>query len=209
MEAISRSIKSWISDVSRSRVLLPRFQRNEVWTPSHIERFLWAILNNRPLGFFLILKVDCDNQPFSTRPIADSLVQLEECNEHLLDGQQRLVALWRSFNDNHHSHSFYVKFENGYDDGYDETSVQPVAKNGRERNKIGVPKKEFDSGWIPLRILKPGEDSIAELIAWRNEVTTPENESAISALIERLREKFNSAVIPTFPYPKTHLRMKQ
>ena len=159
-------------------------------------------MKNRPLGFFLVLKVDSDNPPFRTRPIADSLEHLEECNEHLLDGQQRLVALWRSFHDNHESHSFYVEFERGFDDGYDETGVKAVAKKGREKDKIGDPKMEFDSGWLPLRLLKPGEDSIADLIAWRNEVTTPENESAITALIERMREKFNSAIIPYLSLPQ-------
>ena len=202
MEAISRSIKNWISDVSRSKILLPRFQRNEVWTPSHVGRFLWAILRNRPLGFFLVLKVDCNNQPFQTRPIADSDEQIEECNEHLLDGQQRLVALWRSFHDNHESHSYYVEFQRGFDDGYDEIGVKAVAKNGRESHKIGEPKKEYDSGWLPLRILKPGEDSIADLIAWRDEITTPENNSAITALTERLRERFNSAIIPYLSLPQ-------
>ena len=202
MQPNARSIEEWISDVSRGRVLLPRFQRDEVWTPRHVERFLWAIISKRPLGFFLVLKVNPNNQPFQTKPIANSHSQYEECNEHLLDGQQRLAALWRSFGDLHDSHSFYVTFLSGLDDGFDESDVRAVSRVGRDRHIIGEPQKEYAKGWIPVGILKPGEDGLTDSRYWRNQLTDSDSEDAISAIIERLRARFNNAVIPYLSLPQ-------
>ena len=197
-----RSIEEWISDVSRGRVLLPRFQRDEVWTPKHVERFLWAIISKRPLGFFLVLKVNPNSQPFHTRSIANSDTQYEECNEHLLDGQQRLAALWRSFSDYHNSHSFYVTFQSGFDDGFDESDVLAVSKVGRDRHIIGNPRQEYAKRWIPVSILKPGEDGLTDSRYWRNQLTDSDNKDAIDAIVERLRSRFNNAVIPYLSLPQ-------
>ena len=146
MDTRSRRIGDWINEVRRGIVRLPRFQREEVWTPNHIENFLWAILKERPLGVFLVVEVDSSNQPFETRPLADAQNNGERCREHLLDGQQRLVALWRSFNDNHESHSFYVTFDR-VEDGLEETGVIAVSKRGRDKNRIGDAVEEFHKGW--------------------------------------------------------------
>ena len=125
METNSKNIQRWMDDVKYGAIRLPRFQREEVWTPELVKKFLWAILAERPLGVFLVLDVDPNNQPFKTRPLAGSPDNGEPCRQHLLDGQQRLTALWRSFNDNHETHTFYVTFEESVD-GFTETDIKAV-----------------------------------------------------------------------------------
>ena len=200
MDTRSRQVEDWINEVRRGIVRLPRFQREEVWTPNHIEKFLWAILKKRPLGVFLVLEVDSSHQPFKTRPLADAQNNGERCREHLLDGQQRLVALWRSFNDNHGSHSFYVTFVKS-ENGFKETEVQAVSKKGPDRNKIGNPIEEFRKGWIPVKILNPGESGSKQATEWRNAVDSPEDEASISVIVDRLRSKISGTVIPYLSLP--------
>jgi len=93
MNADHKSIEDWMNDVSRGVVRLPSFQRDETWNHSLVSSFIEAILQQRPLGVFLVLRVDPDNQPFLTRPVADSVNNGEKCREHLLDGQQRLTTV--------------------------------------------------------------------------------------------------------------------
>ena len=69
MNTDEKKIEEWLDDVRRGVVCLPRFQRDEVWKPPLVEKFLWAILKDRPLGVFLVLKVDTDNPPFETKKL--------------------------------------------------------------------------------------------------------------------------------------------
>ena len=142
MDTHSRPIEDWINDVQRGIVRLPRFQRKEVWTQNYIRNFLWAILRKHPLGVFLVLEVDSSKPPFQTRPLAGASDNGEQCRQHLLDGQQRLTALWRSFNDDHESHTFYVTFEKS-ENGFQETGVEAVSKRGRDRKKLVIQSKSL------------------------------------------------------------------
>ncbi len=200
MDTRSRQIEDWINEVRRGIVRLPRFQREEVWTPNHIENFFEAILKKSPLGVFLVLEVDSNKQPFETRPLADAQNNGEKCREHLLDGQQRLVALWRSFKDNHESQSFYVTFVKS-ENGFKETGVRAISKKGKDKNKIGNPIEEFSQGWIPVRILNPGESGSKQATAWRISVSKLGDEESISVIVDRLRSKIIGTVIPYLSLP--------
>ena len=202
METRSRSIEDWLNDVRRGVIRLPRFQRGEVWTPSHVKNFLWAILKDRPLGVFLVLEVNADDQPFETRPLEGGPDNSERlCRQHLLDGQQRLTALWRSFADNYEKHTFYVTFERT--DDLKESEVLAVSKRGRDKGKIGKPAQEFSEGWVPLNILAPGEESSRRAMRWRKQATDDEeSREAVEFLIERLRSKFSKAVLPFLSLPQ-------
>ena len=202
MDTRAKTIKEWIDDVRRGVVRLPRFQRDEVWTPRLVENFLWAILKDRPLGVFLVLDVATNQQPFKTRPLKGGPDNSGECREHLLDGQQRLTALWRSFNDNYDQHTFYVTLEETAD-GLKESRVLAVSKRGQDRGKIGNPALEFSKRWVPLKILAPGEEGSKLAMRWRKQVK--DDEESVELLIERLRTKFNTAILPYLSLPQETL----
>lgn len=203
METRSKNIQRWMDDVKLGAIRLPRFQREEVWTPEHVRNFLSAILKSRPLGVFLVLEVDTSQQPFETRPLAGAPDNGEPCKQHLLDGQQRLTALWRSFNDNHDNHTFYVAFEKLVDK-FNETEIETVSKKGRDKGKIGVPEEEFAKGWVPVKILAPGEEGVKQSIEWCETVFPDEAESRrdISMFVQKLRERMIDTVIPYLPLPQ-------
>lgn len=200
METNSKNIQRWMDDVKYGAIRLPRFQREEVWTPELVKKFLWAILAERPLGVFLVLDVDPNNQPFKTRPLAGSPDNGEPCRQHLLDGQQRLTALWRSFNDNHETHTFYVTFEESAD-GFTETDIKAVLKKGRDKEKIGNPIDEFNERWLPVKILTPGEKGAKQSFDWCKAVSDTDADiwQAISVFVQKLRERMTGTIIPYLP----------
>src|SRR5437016_5798279 len=65
------------------------------------------VIQNVPLGITLILEVGDEekfvSQFLKTAPEVDGRVY-----EHLLDGQQRLTALWRAFHNNYESETYFV-----------------------------------------------------------------------------------------------------
>ena len=93
----NKTIEDWLDDIKKGVVRLPRFQRKESWNYRHVENFLnTVIFHDRPIGVLLTLEVDPNNQPFKTRPLEGTDDNGEKCRIHLLDGQQRLTALWKA-----------------------------------------------------------------------------------------------------------------
>ena len=102
MEAKNRKIEDWCGRIKRAEIKLPRFQRFEAWDRNRISGLLSAIIQepSLPLGITLIMEVG-DDAPFVGAPSryletaepaaggADGHIR-----EYLLDGQQRLTALW-------------------------------------------------------------------------------------------------------------------
>ena len=207
MDTKRRTIKEWLDDVRRGVVRLPRFQRDEVWTQDLVEKFLSAILKDRPLGVFLVLEVGTEEPPFETKSLKGGPDDNDECREHLLDGQQRLTALWRSFKDDYEGHTLYVVFTKT-DDGFKANEVLSVPRRkGRDKHIIGNPDLEFSKGWVPLRIFAPdgAGDDLAR--TWRKKATADEksNEMLIEMIVY-LRDKFKGAILPYLLLPQDTLR---
>ena len=87
------------------------------------------------------------------------------------------------------------------EDGLEETGVIAVSKRGRDKNRIGDAVEEFRKGWIPIRILSPGEPGSKQATAWRTSVASPVDEEAISVIIDRLRSAISGTVIPYLSLP--------
>ena len=98
MEARNRKTKDWLSRVRTRQIALPRFQREEAWGPNLVADVLTNVVRDLPIGSTLVLEVG-DRLPFVSREIVGAPKEGEKVSELLLDGQQRLTALWRSLND--------------------------------------------------------------------------------------------------------------
>ena len=72
--------------------------------------YLTTVLRGLPSGAALILEVG-DDEKFSSRTMVDAPDSGEKLNEQLLDGQQRLTALWRSLRDKYEDRTYLVGFE--------------------------------------------------------------------------------------------------
>ncbi len=94
----SRPLAEWMEAMKSGLVALPKFQRSYVWDTPKVKDLLSALLRGRPVGTLLII-ADHPTR-FSSRAIKGVGIQTQpwDPRRHLvLDGQQRLTALWSAF----------------------------------------------------------------------------------------------------------------
>lgn len=109
MEARTKTVEDWFAMVRAGQLTLPRFQRFEAWRPNQIEGVLENILRvpSLPIGALLVLEVG-DRELFHSRPISGAPEPKGLPQMHLLDGQQRMTALWRSLTDDYEDFTVFV-----------------------------------------------------------------------------------------------------
>ena len=100
MEAHNRILGKWYSKIKHGEIKLPRFQRGEAWDRHRICSLIETVIHNLPLGITLVLEVGV-NEKFISRFLETAPAEDGPIYEHLLDGQQRLTALWRAFHNNY------------------------------------------------------------------------------------------------------------
>lgn len=83
---------------------LPEFQRNFIWRPPAIADLLRTVARNWPAGSFLLLK---GPQAFASKPLDGAPPLVKEPTLLVLDGQQRITALYQAFGD-HSSETYFV-----------------------------------------------------------------------------------------------------
>lgn len=198
MEARTKSIEDWFSMVSQAQIALPRFQRHEAWRSSQIEGILENVLRSPslPIGALLTLEVGSE-ELFHSRAIVGAPTANSRPQMHLLDGQQRMTALWRSLNDAYEEFSVFVSLENG-----EEPEVDLIKRWERKGIPQPVwaddPAKIFERNLIPAHILCPGSDGEKRMGKWCDKAGVDrDNERKIS----RLRSKVASYPVPFLALP--------
>ncbi|KAA0268958.1 MAG: DUF262 domain-containing protein, partial [Chloroflexi bacterium] len=179
MEARNRKLSEWYSKIQRAEIKLPRFQRFEAWDRWRICSLIETVIRNLPLGITLILEVG-DEEKFISRHLATAPELDGRVYEHLLDGQQRLTALWRVFHNNYEWETYFIyikEFDNyELDDDLEDVSAywrgRYYKKNG-ERYPIWCddPAQSLHRGMIPVHLLRP-EDIQREIDEWIEEATS-------------------------------------
>lgn len=180
MEARNRKIDDWYGKIKRAEIKLPRFQRFEAWDRNRICSLVETVVHNLPLGITLILEVG-DDEKFISRHLATAPELNVRTHEHLLDGQQRLTALWRVFQNNYEWETYYIYLKDldGYDSD-DEMDDRSAYWRGRYYKKNGEryplwcddPAETLRRGLIPTNLLRP-EDIQNEIDAWIETATKP------------------------------------
>ena len=210
MEAHNRQLAEWLERTITGTLMLPRFQRKHAWNHENVERFIWAMLQGRPLGVFLVLHVDPDDPPFTTKRISDHQRD-SRCTEHLLDGQQRLTALLSAFLDSHETHSFYLELDPQTTESIVPLDVKAISRTGKYRSVIGNPSKEYANRWIPIHLLNPMRESTTfgsaprKLgITWRKQaVDNIADQERLEVTIADLRSQVDMTTIPWLALPQS------
>ena len=137
MEARNRKLADWHGKILRGEIKLPRFQRFEAWDRARICSLIETVIRNLPLGITLILEVG-DEEKFVSRFLETSPEGDGRVHEHLLDGQQRLTALWRAFHNNYEWETYfiYLKEFDKYDNDEDREDLSAYWR-GRYTKKSG------------------------------------------------------------------------
>ena len=185
MEARNRTLGDWFTRIRTRQLMLPRFQRFEAWTYRHVTGLLDTVLRDLPAGALLVLEIG-DDEPFVSRPMVGAPSTGERIVEHLLDGQQRLTALWRSLTDDYSDRSFLVDTNFG-DDADDVLGGPPRAISVTRWTRRGKhyplwldsPSDVWARGCIPVPLLRPGNDAEREFKAWARSATHGDSEGFV------------------------------
>ena len=210
MEARNRPLGDWFTRIRTHQVVLPRFQRFEAWTHRMVAGLLDTVLRELPAGALLVLEVG-DEEPFVSRTMAGAPESGDKIVEHLLDGQQRLTALWRSLTDDYRDRTYFVQMASNEQE--DESSGPPRTvsqgrwpKNGKLFPLwVDNPVKVWERHLIPVRLLRPGSEAEKEFKEWAEEATQgdPEEWMRLYSLGTDLRALFARFNLPFLSLPPT------
>ena len=202
MEARNRSLERWFPRVETGQVLLPRFQRHEAWTHKEVGALLESVLRELPTGAALTLAVG-DEELFFSRPIVGAPKPTERVTEHLLDGQQRLTALWRSLHDDYPDRTYLVGRQTD-EEGEEQLVVKGEPRYDRKGQRFPLwvddPAQCWSRGWIPVRLLNPqtAEDEIDD---WLDAATEGADLRTVDRLIGDYRKRVATANLPFLELP--------
>ena len=180
-KAQDRALGTWYVQIQSGTVKLPRFQRFEAWDRWRVAGFLNTVIQNLPVGVTLLLQVG-DQEQFISRYIATAPETGGRVTEHLLDGQQRLTAFWRSMHNNYEGETYYVylpEFDTHADDGieYEELTVHCQPRWAKKKEPglrypvwADKPARCLERGLVPVDLLCPG-DHAARVDKWIADAT--------------------------------------
>lgn len=217
MEARSKKIEDWFSVVEQGQIKLPRFQRHEAWRTAQIAGLFENILRSPqlPVGVLLVLEVG-DKELFHSRPIVGAPAMSVRPNMHLLDGQQRMTALWRSLTDNYSDMRVFVRLTKEQAESEEAETTEaddverPLIEIIKRWDKKGVMQPVWADdniacikrGLAPLVILRPGSAGEDAFKVWRDQLRAANVfTDAIGDLAAELRKRMLSYVLPFLSLP--------
>lgn len=199
MEARTKTVEDWFSMIRNGQLTLPRFQRFEAWRPNQIEGVLENILRapSLPIGALLVLEVG-DKELFHSRAIAGAPAPKGIPQMNLLDGQQRMTALWRALTDDYDEFTVFVSL---HDEDRPEVEIvkRSVSKAGKRMPLwADDPAACYERNLVPVSILCPGSQGEAAMDQWTEAAGT---NKTIEKQIMRLRQRLGSYAIPFLSLP--------
>ncbi|WP_417477890.1 GmrSD restriction endonuclease domain-containing protein [Maricaulis sp.] len=217
MEARNKKIEDWFAMIKQGQIVLPRFQRHEAWRPAQVVGLLENIFRQPPLpiGALLTLEVG-DEELFHSRPIVGAPAPTGKPAMHLLDGQQRLTALWRSLTGDYKDLDLFIavmpRAETGEDDeaGRDPNADMPGVEAIKRWDRNGVmqpvwadnPVEAFiERGLVPVTVFCPNSDGEAARNSWEAAIEDSgqlnrESTRELTRRIEALRQRVAKYDIP-------------
>ena len=208
MHAHDRFLPEWFNRIRSRQITLPRFQRFVAWGHGEVSGLLTTVLRGLPSGATLIMELG-DEEKFKSRTMVDAPDSGEKVTEQLLDGQQRLTALWRSLHDKYPDRTYLIGFE---EDPSNEDTKLPyvygqarwVKTSNRYPMWVDSPKECWNRGFIPIRLLRP-EDIMSEIREWIKEAIPDDHEKRDQLFDEiiALRDTVKAFNLPYLSLPAT------
>lgn len=204
MQAFNRNLEGWFDKIRSGQLRLPRFQRHEAWERGSIVAVLDSVVRDLPIGSALIMEMG-DSETFVSRPLEGAPGPTERCTEHLLDGQQRLTALWKAFNGLYEDAAFFLDMKAAAATERDgssrivSVSRWPSTDGGWLPRWINDPSSVHARGLVPVSLMKPAENS-ADRQAWCDAAVgndlraSRQLDNAIRELQDRVR-RFNLPIL--------------
>ena len=152
------TIERWMDEIKHGRIGLPRFQRKFVWKDDTISKLILAIIRKKPVGTLLLFKYDGKYKLFKPHSVvgADDCFDENHCDKVILDGQQRLTAIWCVLNNKPLGEEvikkeFFMEINKKNEQNF---IVSIKCKKTNENNRELDEKKYFcDENLVPARFL--------------------------------------------------------
>ncbi|WP_234582998.1 DUF262 domain-containing protein [Micromonospora sp. MH99] len=167
-----------LRDIRAGKVQLPDFQRDWKWDDARIVSLLATITRGYPIGVVMTLETGGDGARFKPKPLSGApLGGLQEPEQLLLDGQQRLTSLYQSLMSGQVVDTtddrgkrlkrwYYINIEKTLKDESDrEDAIISAPEDLTIRDNFGrrivadysTMEKECAAGMFPLRIALDGD----------------------------------------------------
>lgn len=179
-KAQDRTLGVWFQHIQQGMVKLPRFQRFEAWDRWRITSFLNTVINNLPVGVTLALEV-AGQEKFESRYISSAEPATPgTVTQHLLDGQQRLTAFWRSIHNNYDWETFFVylpQFDSSDNKSSTDAEIRCIPR-WTNKHQLRMPRwaeepaQCLKRGLIPVNLLRPG-DLAKSIEQWLDDAAKP------------------------------------
>ena len=93
-------LEKLLDSIYDGRIQLPEFQRPWIWDDEHIKMIIASISHRYPIGTILMLDCGKNGLPFASRTVEGVICENSSPEKLILDGQQRLTALFQSLYSN-------------------------------------------------------------------------------------------------------------
>lgn len=208
ISAQNRTLPDWFTRIRLLQTKLPRFQRFEAWDHANVTQMFNTIMRGLPIGATLVLEIG-NEEPFISRPLKGAPATGERTTEHLLDGQQRLTALWRGLNNNYEDRTLFV-----YLNSDEETKMPYYVGSIARWKKEG--DKEYRPFWansvaelwkrkmIPLELCAPGDEARDRFKEWiKQAIPNAEERESITEIRTEIAQIFATFNLPYLSLPVT------
>lgn len=208
IEARNRPLPDWFTRIRTRQTVLPRFQRFEAWGHESVIQLFNTILQDLPVGALLVLDVG-NEEPFISRTIKGGPEAGERVTEHLLDGQQRLTALWRGLHNNYDERTYFL-FLTPDEETHMPYFVDSIARWKKEGDAKPRPfwansiKEQWKRRMIPLDLCSPDISSQQRFREWAKEAIEDQDERELNSdTVTLVRQKFAGFNLPFLSLPVT------
>ena len=206
INALNRTLPDWFTRIRTRQIVLPRFQRFEAWGHGNVTQMFNTILRKLPLGAVLILEIG-NEEPFHSRPIIGAPDHGERITEHLLDGQQRLTALWRGLHNDYADRTYFLYLTPDEETGAP-YYVDSIGRWKKPEDKemrpfwANSPKDLWQRRMIPLDLCQPGDVAHEKYKTWAKQAIEDADErEAAGDLRGKAREAFTTFNLPYLSLP--------
>lgn len=208
IEARNRPLPDWFTRIRTRQTVLPRFQRYEAWGHDNVTQLFNTILQGLPVGAVLILEVG-NEELFISRSLKGAPQTGERVTEHLLDGQQRLTALWRALHNNYEDRTYFLCLKKDEETGmpyYVDSLARWKKEDDKERRPFWAndAKEQWKRKMIPLDLCYPDINAQERFRQWaKKTIESADERETISYQVAGIRQIFATFNLPFLSLPPT------
>ena len=205
-EARNRQLSDWMTRIRTRQTVLPRFQRFQAWSHSQVTQLFNTILQDLPCGALLVLDIGND-EPFISRPVVGAPTDGERVTEHLLDGQQRITAIWRGLSNDYPDRTYFLYLREDEETGmpyYVDSISRYLRRRDNQRMPLWAdnPIGQWERRAIPLDLFAPGEEAQQKYDDWLDEaIEDPRKQREVDRIVNDIRHQFANFNLPFLSLP--------